>query len=108
MRPDESMVELARLVLAEMEAEKSSLSEIDTPSPAMTLILWLIDRCVYRDRTWTAIWALHRDFTSWRAERWQPIPTSQKSFEAALVEEGFYVEDGFCYGLIPSDHLNGL
>jgi hypothetical protein len=65
--------------------------------------LWLLERCVYRDRISTGIWALHLDFASWCADRWQPVPVSRAAFEAALEAAGFYLEYSFCCGVALKD-----
>jgi hypothetical protein len=70
--------------------------------------LWLHERYVYRERIWTATGALHLDFASWCADRWQPMPVSRAKFEAALEAEGFYLEYGFCYGVTGKGNLKEL
>ena len=62
--------------------------------------LWLLDRCCFRDRSWTLIAALHLDHARWCKDHERPVPASRRAFERALQAEGFTVTDGWCYGLL--------
>ena len=108
MRQRTSMLELARRVLAEVEAAKPLPPEMETTADGHDLASWISDHCVFRDRCWGAIGALHVDFAQWRADHWQPVPISRRVFEAALIAEERYIEEGFCYGLILKDDLWAL
>jgi hypothetical protein len=63
--------------------------------------LWLLERCVFRDRWWGGTGALHLDFASWCITHMRPVPASRRAFVAVLQSEGFQVtSDGLVYGLI--------
>jgi hypothetical protein len=62
---------------------------------------WMLARCVYRDRSWGGVGALHLDLARWCAEHGQPAPESRRAFTAELQTEGFAVTtDGLVYGLM--------
>ena len=77
-----------------------------TPAELDELGLWLLNRCAFRDRSWTDIAALQRDCSGWcAAHRW-PMPASRRAFVDALQAEGFTVTaDGWCYGLLLKEDL---
>jgi hypothetical protein len=63
--------------------------------------LWMLARCVYRDRCWGGVGALHLDLARWCADHGRPVLASRRAFVAALQAEGFEVTaDGFVYGLM--------
>jgi hypothetical protein len=75
--------------------------ETETVSDSDALGLWMLARCVYRDRCWGGIGALHLDLARWCADHERPVPASRRAFVDALQEEGFAVtKDGFVYGLM--------
>jgi hypothetical protein len=44
---------------------KPALPEVDPSAWSEDLHRWLLEQCVYRDRCFNGIWALHRDFCEW-------------------------------------------
>jgi hypothetical protein len=75
--------------------------EMESESDSDALGLWMLARCVYRDRCWGGVGALHLDLARWCADHGRPVLASRRPFVAALQEEGFEVTaDGFVYGLI--------
>lgn len=64
------------------------------------LSAWMLDRCVFRNRCSGGVGALHLDLARWCADHERPAPASRRSFERALQEEGFSVNDGFVQGLV--------
>ena len=65
------------------------------------LELWLLDRCVFRDRSWTPIAVLHLDRLRWRAGPRSARGPSRLVFMDALRAQGFTVTpDGLCSGLL--------
>ena len=74
---------------------------MESESDSDALGLWMLARCVYRDRCWGGVGALHLDLARWCADHGRPVLASRRPFVAALQEEGFEVTaDGFVYGLI--------
>jgi hypothetical protein len=68
--------------------------------------LWLLERCVYRDRWWGGTAALHLDRARWCADHGRRVPVSRRAFVTGLQAEGFQVTpDGLVYGLILRDDL---
>ena len=68
--------------------------------------IWLLERCVFRDRWWGGTGALHLDLARWCMAHKRPIPASRRAFVAALQTEGFQVtSDGLVYGLILKSDL---
>ncbi len=92
--------------LREHKAEIIGLLQSQPDLPAITPIddgwgLWLLERCVYRDRWWGGAGALCLDLARWRADHGQPVPASRRAFVTALQTEGFQVtSDGLVYGLV--------
>ena len=65
------------------------------------LELWLLDRCVFRDRSWTPIAVLHLDRFRWRPGHGLAVGASRLAFVDALRAQGFTViPDGLCSGLL--------
>jgi hypothetical protein len=62
--------------------------------------LWLLDRCLFRDHSWSGVAPLHLDRSRWCAEHGRPMPGSRRAFVTALQAEGFAVDDGLVYGLL--------
>jgi hypothetical protein len=67
--------------------------------------LWMLDRCVFRDHSWSGVAALHLDRSRWCAEHGRPMPGSRRAFVTALQAEGFSVADGLVYGLLLREDL---
>ena len=62
---------------------------------------WMLERCVFRDRSWTPIATLHLDCSRWRADHGKPMHASRRAFVDALRAQGFTVTaDGLCSGLL--------
>ena len=97
--------------LEELRAHKAEILALlrrRTAKPeedADELSLWLLDRCVFRDRSWTAIGSLHLDCAQWRANHRRDVCASRRTFVDALRAEGFTVTDGWCYGLLLKEDL---
>ena len=85
-------------IIKQLECRKGTSEEalIDDEN----LCLWLLERCVFRDRWWGGIASLHVDNARWRAGRGHIVPYSRQAFEEALKEQGFHVENGLAYGLV--------
>ena len=63
--------------------------------------LWMLARCVYRDRCFGGVGALYLDLSRWCADHGQTAPESRRAFAAELQAEGFAVTtDGLVYGLM--------
>jgi hypothetical protein len=78
--------------------------EQETESDALGL--WMLERCVFRDRCWGGIGALYLDLARWCAEQGQPAPESRWAFVTALRAEGFQITvDGLVYGLVLKEDL---
>lgn len=61
---------------------------------------WLLERCVYIDGWWSGVGCLQFDLACWCASHERPVPSSRRSFEIALLQEGFIVTaDDLVYGL---------
>jgi hypothetical protein len=68
--------------------------------------LWLLDRCVYRDRWRGGTSSLYVDLARWCVDHGRPVPASRAAFVTGLQAEGFQVTpDGLVYGLILRDDL---
>jgi hypothetical protein len=63
---------------------------------------WMLERCAYRDHSWTLIAALQLDHARWCEDHGRPVCASRLAFVSALEAEGFTVTDGWCYGLLLS------
>jgi hypothetical protein len=104
------MLELARLVRAEMEAAKPLSIDMEVQVDTNNFGLWLLDRCAYRDHCWGGVGILHLDYARWCARHWQPVPISRRIFQSALTAEGFWIEESpiygpLVYGLLPKNDL---
>jgi hypothetical protein len=86
------------IALLQSRTEQETESEPDSDA----LGLWMLARCVYRDRCWGGVGALHLDLARWCADCGRPMPASRRAFVMMLQAEGFEVTaDGdFVYGLI--------
>ncbi|MDR3752858.1 MAG: hypothetical protein P4K93_09340 [Terracidiphilus sp.] len=83
----------------EIVALLQSRTAQETESDALGL--WMLARCVYRDRSWGGVGALYLDLARWCAEQGRPVPASRRAFTAELQAEGFAVSaDGLVYGLM--------
>jgi hypothetical protein len=94
-------------VLEELRANKAAIiallrSRTAKPKHEVDeLGLWLLDRCIFRDRSWTPIAALYLDCSQWRADHRHPMHASRRAFVDALRAQGFTVTtDGLCSGLL--------
>lgn len=62
---------------------------------------WLLAECIFRDHWWGRVGALHLSLARWCVNSGQPMPVSRRSFEDALLQEGFLVtSDSLVYGLV--------
>jgi hypothetical protein len=98
MRQRGSMLELARLVRAEMEAATPFSFDMKIQSDTDNFGLWLLNRCTYRDRSWGGVGILHLDYARWCAQHGQPIPIARRVFQSLLTAEGFWLEESPIYG----------
>jgi hypothetical protein len=101
----ESILELARIAHAEVEAVKPLTPEMEVTIESDNLGSWLLCRCSYKDNCWGGVGALHVDYAHWRARRGELLPYTLPAFRAALTAEGFQVEDAgtdgpMVYGLL--------
>lgn len=60
---------------------------------------WAFGCCVYRDRHFGGIGALHTDFCQWTNAH-ESVPCTRMTFEALLRDQGFFFADGLVYGLL--------
>jgi len=68
--------------------------------------LWMLARCVYRDRCFGGVGALYVDLARWCADHGRPVPASRRAFVTALQAAGFAVTtDGLVYGLMLTEDL---
>lgn len=104
----------AEQVIDELRQYKSEIIDLlqnrpDTPAESSLddgWGLWLLERCVFRDRWWGGIGALYLDLASWLASHGRSVPASRRAFVTALQTKGFHVtSDGLVYGLILKDAL---
>ena len=87
--------EIVALLQSRSEQETDSAPDSDAPG------LWMLARCVYRDRCFGGVGALFLDLTRWCADHGMPLPESRRAFTAELQSEGFAVTtDGLVYGLM--------
>jgi hypothetical protein len=68
---------------------------------------WMLERCVWRDRCFGGIGALHTSFCEWAISS-HSVPCQRKTFERLLADAGFLVADGLVSGLISKADLWGL
>ena len=78
---------------------KPALPEVDPSAWSEDLHRWLLEQCVYRDRCFNGIWALHRDFCEWVIAH-DGVPCHRPAFEQLLHGCGFLSADGMVYGLM--------
>jgi len=87
--------EIVALLQSRSEQETDSAPDSDAPG------LWMLERCVYRDRCFGGVGALFLDLARWCADHGQTAPESRRAFAAELQAEGFAVAtDGLVYGLL--------
>ena len=92
--------EIVALLQSRSEQETDSAPDSDAPG------LWMLARCVYRDRCFGGVGTLYLDLARWSAAHRQPAPESRKAFTAALQAEGFAVTaDGVVAGLLLREDL---
>jgi hypothetical protein len=65
---------------------------------------WATSRCVFQDRCWGGIGALHVDYARWCDWEGRDVPASRRTFERILLSQGLWREedlrDGLIYGLL--------
>jgi len=82
-------------------------SRTEPETDCEVLGLWMLERCVYRDRCWGGTGVLCLSLARWCAQHGHPTPASRRAFEAALLAAGFSVTtDGLVYGLTLLDDLD--
>jgi hypothetical protein len=83
--------------------------EQDAADDSDSFGLWMLARCVYRDRAWGGVGALHLDLARWCADHRQSAPESRRVFVESLQAEGFAVTtDGLVYGLMLGEDLEAI
>lgn len=60
---------------------------------------WALSNCVYRDRCFGGIGALHTNFCRWTLDH-KSVPCRDETFEQLLRDAGFFFADGLVYGLV--------
>ena len=65
---------------------------------------WALARCVWRDRGFGGIGALHTDFSEWSIAR-DDVPCTRTTFERLLSDAGFFRADGLVSGLVLREDL---
>jgi hypothetical protein len=60
---------------------------------------WALGCCVYRDRCFGGIGALHTDFCQ-STNAHESVPCTRVTFEALLRDHGLFFADGIVYGLL--------
>lgn len=68
---------------------------------------WALARCVYRDRCFGGIGALHTDFCEWAIVS-ESVPCQRRTFEVLLTESGFLLAEGLVSGLFLTADLWAL
>jgi hypothetical protein len=87
--------EIVALLQSRSEQEAESAPERDA------LGLWMLARCVYRDRCFGGVGALYLSLARWCAEHGRPAPESRRAFAAVLLAKGFTVTtDGLVVSLV--------
>ena len=95
--------ELIALLQSRTEQEEDSAPGSDA------LGLWMLARCVYRDRCFGGVGALYLDLARWCAEQGRPMPASRRAFAVELQTEGFVLTaDGLVYGLMLREDLTAV
>ncbi len=95
--------EIVALLQSRIEQEPEPAPESDA------LGLWMLARCVYRDRCFGGVSALYLDLARWCAEQARPMPASRGAFAAELQTEGFVLTaDGFVCGLMLREDLEAV
>jgi hypothetical protein len=95
--------QIVALLQSRSEQETESAPEGDA------LGLWLLGRCVYRDRCAGGVGGLHLDFARWCAAQGLTLPESRCSFVAALQAAGFAVTaDGLVSGLVLREDVEAV
>lgn len=67
-------------------------------------LIWVLDRCCWRDRCSGGVGALHRDFCNWAIAQ-DSVPCRLDTFALLLEQQGFLSADGLVYGLVLSEDL---
>ena len=68
---------------------------------------WLVQQCVFRDRAWGGLAALHRDYCLWCRGVGNEVPAGRRTFRGLLLAEGFAVTaHEMVYGLLLAEDLN--
>ena len=65
---------------------------------------WALDRCVWRDRCFGGIGALHTCFCEWAIAH-KSVPMQRTTFERLLRDHGFFFADGLVYGLLLAEDV---
>ncbi len=95
------LVDSLRAYKPEIVALLQSRAEPDATPESDALGLWMLARCVYRDRAWGGVGALYLDLARWCAAQGRALPESRRAFTAELLAEGFAVTtDGLVCGLM--------
>jgi hypothetical protein len=80
--------------------EKISAPEAEPLAYEDAFDQWARSRCVFRDRSWGGIAALHVDYARWCDQTGRDVPASRKTFEWLLRDQGLWINEGFICGLL--------
>jgi len=95
------LIDSLRTYKPQIVALLQSRTEAESAPESDALGLWLLAHCVYCDRCFGGVGALHLDLARWCADHERPVPESRRAFTAQLQAEGFAVTtDGLVYGLM--------
>jgi hypothetical protein len=61
---------------------------------------WASARCVFRDRAWGGVAALHRDYVEWSHATGNIPPATLATFQVWLAWQGFTLTGPLVYGLL--------
>jgi hypothetical protein len=73
------------------------------------LCWWAQERCMFLDRSWWGIGALHRDYFAWCRRTGADVPGSLDTFRVLLRDCGFTItDDGLVCGLALTEDLQKI
>jgi hypothetical protein len=87
------------------------VQETECPQPPLEafeekLDRWAMQCCVFRDRSFGGVKALHRDYFAWCIDHAMDLPCSPRQFTEWLIDQGFQLrENGLVYGLVLKSDL---
>jgi hypothetical protein len=87
-------------------ATQRSMADHNASAWAEDFHRWALTRCVWHDRCFGGIGALHRDFCEWAIAHESP-PCNRQTFERLLHEMGLLIADGLASGLVLREDFRG-